>query len=70
MLKLSYHSGTVIANLAELFNVENVLFVLVIERLLVWKLWNGMKKITKCAVHVLSLELMRNCDSNLDTLEC
>lgn len=53
-----------------LFNVENVLFVLVIERLLVWKLWNGMKKIAKCPVHVLSLELRRNCDSNLDTLEC
>lgn len=35
MLKLSYHSGTVIAKLAEVFNVENVLFVLVIERLLV-----------------------------------
>ena len=35
MLKLSYHSGTVTANLAELFNVENVLFVFVIERLLV-----------------------------------
>ena len=28
-----------------------------------------MKKIAKCPVHVLSLELRRNCDSNLDNLD-